>query len=179
MQEEVNLRGYKPDYKKTLVLDSSYIPRSIVSSTRAFTIVYKGSAEVIENHPAHFKMVDEDLKINKPSIIRIPRYIKHHRHNVPPSRQNIFKRDGHTCVYCGNRERRKLTIDHVIPQSKGGKNSWDNLVTACFKCNNEKADLSLKEYGVSIEKPRKPHYLMLLKQLNYIYEAWKPYLLIK
>lgn len=177
--DDVNRRNYDRDYSKTLVLDSSYMPRSIVSSARAFVIVYKGNAEVIENHPVHFKMVDEDLKINKPSIIRIPRYVKHAKHNIPPSRQNVFKRDGYQCVYCGNRDKRKLTIDHVVPQSKGGKNTWDNLVTACLKCNHSKADLSLKEFGVQIDLPRKPHYIMLLKQLNYIYEAWKPYLWIK
>lgn len=179
MSEEIEGRKYEPDYKKTLVLDSSYIPRSIVSSARAFVIVYKGNAEIIENHPAHFKMVDEDLKINKPSIIRIPRYIKHNKHSVPSNRQNVFKRDNYQCVYCGNRDKKKLTIDHVIPQSKGGGNTWENLVTACQKCNNEKADMTPQQYGVEIDKPRKPHYTMLLKQLNYIYEAWKPYLWIR
>ena len=141
------------DFKKTLVLDSSYIPRSIIPSTRAFVIVYKGNAEVIESHPVHFKLVDEDLKINKPSIIRVPKYIKTDHHKVP------------------------LTKINVIPQSKGGGNKWNNLVTACKSCNNKKASLDLEEFGVEIEIPRKPHYLMLLKQLNYIYESWKPYLL--
>ena len=173
----MNIRGYKPDYKKTLVLDSSYIPRSIVSSARAFVIVYKGNAEVVENHPVHFKMVDDDLLINKPSIIRIPKYVKNDKHKLPPSRQNIFKRDGYQCVYCGDREKKKLTIDHVVPQSKGGKNTWTNLVTACNSCNHAKADMSLQEFGVPIEEPRKPHYLMLMKSLNYIYEGWKPYLM--
>jgi len=169
--------GAGADFKKTLVLDSSYIPRSIVSSSRAFVIVYKGNAEVVENHPVHFKLVDEDLLINKPSIIRIPHYVKHDKHKIPPSRQNIFKRDGYQCVYCGDREKRRLTIDHVIPQSKGGKNTWSNLVTACNDCNHSKADMSLSEFGIPIDQPRKPHYLMLMKSLNYIYDSWKPYLM--
>jgi|TARA_B110000240_G_scaffold192515_1_gene236806 5-methylcytosine-specific restriction endonuclease McrA len=166
------------DYKKTLVLDSSYIPRSIVSSTRAFVIVYKGSAEVVENHPECFKLVNEELKINKPSIIRIPRYIKTGIHKIPLNKQNILKRDNYSCVYCGDNYRRDLTIDHVIPQSKGGKNTWDNLVTACFKCNNKKGSLDLEEFGVDIKKPIRPHYLMLMKSLNYIYDSWKTYLSI-
>ena len=145
MKNENDEIQYEPDFKKTLVLDSSYIPRSIVSASRAFVIVYKGNAELVANHPVHFKMVDEDLKINKPSIIRIPRYIKHTKHSVPSSRQNIFKRDNYQCVYCGNRDKKKLTIDHVVPQSKGGNNTWENLVTACMKCNNEKADLIVIE----------------------------------
>ena len=166
------------DYKKTLVLDSSYIPRSIVSSTRAFVIVYKGSAEVVENHPVHFKLVDEDLKINKPSIIRIPKYIKTDKHKVPLNKANVMRRDGHTCVYCGSNKRQDLTIDHVIPQSKGGKNTWNNLVTACFKCNNKKGSLDLSEFGGEIDKPIRPHYLMLMKTINYIYDSWKVYLSI-
>ena len=164
------------DYKKTLVLDSSYIPRSIVSSTRAFVIVYKGNAEVVENHPECFKLVNEELKINKPSIIRIPKYIRTGIHKIPLNKQNILKRDNYSCVYCGDDYRRDLTIDHVIPQSKGGKNTWDNLVTACFRCNNKKGSLDLEEFGVDIEKPIRPHYLMLMKSLNYIYDSWKTYL---
>ena len=165
-----------PDFKKTLVLDSSYIPRSIVSSSRAFVIVYKGNAEVVEEHPVHFKLVDEDLKINKPSIIRIPKYVKTDKHKVPLNKSNVMRRDGHTCVYCGASKRQDLTIDHVIPQSKGGKNTWNNLVTACFKCNNKKGSLDLDEFGIEINKPIRPHYLMLMKTLNHIYDAWRPYL---
>jgi 5-methylcytosine-specific restriction endonuclease McrA len=138
----------------------------------------EGSAEVVENHPECFKLVNEELKINKPSIIRIPRYIKTGTHKIPLNKQNILKRDHYSCVYCGDDYRRYLTIDHVIPQSKGGKNTWDNLVTACFKCNNKKGSLDLEEFGVDIKKPIRPHYLMLMKSLNYIYDSWKTYLSI-
>jgi 5-methylcytosine-specific restriction endonuclease McrA len=79
-------------------------------------------------------------------------------------------------VYCGCENRKTLTLDHVIPQSKGGPNKWGNLVTACKKCNNEKADLTLKEYGKPIPKPQRPHYLMLLKKTTFIPDEWKPYL---
>jgi len=169
---------FEPDFQKTLVLDSGYMARSIIPSSRAFVIVYKGNAQVVENHPVHFKMVDEDLKINKPSIIRIPKYIKTDgKHHIPLNRMNIFRRDGWACVYCGDRDKRTLTIDHVVPQSKGGKNTWENLVTACKSCNNKKDNLLLEEFGVDIQMPGKPHYLMLLKQLNYIYPEWKPYLI--
>ena len=167
----------RADYGKTLVLDSSYMARSIVPSTRAFVIVYKGNAEVIEEHPEEFKMVNEDLHIKKPSIIRIPRYVKNGQQKVTLNKGNILRRDGFACVYCGSREKRKLTIDHVIPQSKGGPNTWANLVTACFDCNNKKGSMSLEEFGAHIENPRKPHYLMLMKQQNFIYDEWKPYLL--
>jgi len=108
----------------------------------------------------------------------IPKYINRDgKHHIPLNRMNVFRRDGWACVYCGDRDKRSLTIDHVVPQSKGGKNTWENLVTACKTCNHKKSDLMPKEFGVDIEQPRKPHYLMLMKQLNYIYPKWKPYLL--
>lgn len=164
------------NYEKTLVVDSSYIARSIISTERAFVISYKGNADILAEYPETFGVVNPNLTINKPSIIRVFTYVKMNFQKVPLTRENIFKRDDFECVYCGKNERKNLTLDHVIPQSKGGPNSWDNLVTACKKCNNEKASLTLEEYGKEIPKPQRPHYLMLLKKIHHIPEEWKPYL---
>lgn len=160
-------------FKKTLVVDSSFIARAIIPTERAFVISYKGNADIISEHPESFGLVNPELDIKKPSIIRVYKYVKHHQ-NVSLNRQNVFKRDNHECVYCGGTK--DLTLDHVIPQSKGGPNTWDNLVTACRRCNGEKADLSLEEYGKEIPQPKRPHYLMLMKKLDYIPEEWKTYL---
>tara|TARA_R110000772_G_scaffold25903_3_gene67256 strand:+ start:694 stop:1212 length:519 start_codon:yes stop_codon:yes gene_type:complete len=168
----------KNPFGKTLVLDSSYLPRSVISSARAFVIVYKGSADVVEYHPKYFKLANPELKYLKPSIIRIPKYINATYKEPSLNKQNIFKRDSHRCVYCGSGDFRKLTIDHVVPQSKGGKDRWDNLVTACLSCNNEKSDMSAADYGKGIPEPRKPHYLMLLKQISHIPKEWYTYLMI-
>jgi hypothetical protein len=165
-------------YKKTLVIDSAYIARSVIATERAFVISYKGNAEVIAEYPETFGVVNPTLEINKPSIIRVPAFIKMDFQKVPLTRQNIYKRDNFECVYCGEDNKKLLTLDHVVPQSKGGPNSWDNLVTACKRCNGEKADLTLKEYGKQIPKPQRPHYLMLLKKVHHIPEEWKPYLLM-
>jgi 5-methylcytosine-specific restriction endonuclease McrA len=97
-------------------------------------------------------------------------------HKVPLSRENVYRRDGYACVYCGCDNRKTLTLDHVIPQSKGGKDAWDNLVTACKRCNSEKSNLTLEEYGKEIPQPRRPHYLMMIKQVHYIPEEWNDYL---
>ena len=164
------------DCNKTLVLDSSYTPRGIISSLRAFVIVYKGNANVVYEHEEAFKLYNPELIIQKPSIIRVPKYLHTKHHKVPMTRNNIYKRDGFECVYCGEGETRQLTLDHVVPKSKGGPNTWENLVTACKKCNNEKADLSLEEWGKDIPEPKRPHYLMLLRQVSHIPEEWKPYL---
>lgn len=165
-------------YGKCLVLDSSYIPRSIISTERAFVISYKGNADIIYEHPESFKVINPNLDIKKPSIIRVFKYVNKQITKVPLNRENIFKRDGYCCVYCGMDNRRVLTIDHVIPQSKGGKDVWENLVTACKRCNGEKSDLTLEEYGKEIPQPRKPHYLMLMKQISHIPKEWEDYLFL-
>lgn len=163
-------------YRKALVLDSSYMARSIISTERAFVISYKGNAEVIHEHPQSFKLVNPELDIKKPSVIRVHKYVNVHYGKVPLNRENIYKRDNYECVYCQEDDRKLLTLDHVVPQAKGGKDTWDNLVTACKRCNGEKADLTLKEYGKEIPKPQRPHYLMLMKKLDYIPQDWREYL---
>ena len=164
------------DYRKTLVIDSTYMARSIISTERAFVISYKGNAEILAEHPETFGVVNKDLEIYKPSIIRVFKYVKNNLHKVPLNRENIYKRDNYECVYCGCSDYRTLTLDHVIPQSKGGKDSWDNLVTACKKCNSEKADLTLEEYGKEIPEPKRPHYLMLMKTMTHIPKEWETFL---
>jgi len=165
-------------YSKSLIVDSAYIARSIISVERAFAIHYKGNAEVVHHHPERFKLVNADLEIYKPSVIRVFSYIKKPFQKVPLTRYNIFKRDNYECVYCGQSDKKQLTLDHVYPRSKGGPNTWSNLVTACKKCNGEKDNLTLEEYGKTIPKPHKPHYLMLMKKINHIYEEWKPFLFL-
>ncbi len=164
--------------QKCLVLDQSYTPRSIISSERAFVIYFKGNAEVVHNHDEVFKLVNPELIINKPSIIRVPNYIRRENQKVPVTRANIFKRDGYKCVYCGEFIKGGMSLDHVIPKSKGGQDSFENLVTCCMPCNHEKDDLSVEEWGKTHPKPKRPHYLMLLKTTPNIKEEWKPFLLL-
>ena len=163
-------------YQKTLVLDSSFMARSIISTERAFVISYKGNADVINEHPESFKLVNPELDIKKPSIIRVYKYVNQIIQKVPLSRENVYRRDNFECVYCGDNNRKTLTLDHVIPQSKGGKDSWDNLVTACRRCNGEKSNLTLEEYGKEIPEPKRPHYLMLMRSMTYIPKEWETFL---
>ena len=165
-------------YSRTLVVDSSYMPRSIITSERAFVIAYKGNADVVYSYPDSFKVVNPKNVYKKPSVIRVYKYVKDGIHKTPLTRDNVFKRDGYRCVYCGSTVKKDLTIDHVIPSSKGGLNKWENLVTACKRCNNEKSDLTLEEYGKTIPKPYRPHYLMLIKQVYDIPEEWKDFLIL-
>lgn len=164
-------------YSRTLVVDSSYMARSIITTERAFVIHYKGNADVIYSYPETFKVIDPKNTYKKPSIIRVFKFVKDGIYKTPLTRENVFKRDGYCCVYCGSTNKKELTIDHVVPSSKGGPNTWTNLVTACKRCNNEKSDLTLEEYGKEIPKPFRPHYLMLMKQVYDIPEEWKQFLL--
>jgi len=164
------------NFRKCLVVDNSYMARSIISAERAFVIFYKGNAQIIAEHPVSFGLVNKDLDIKKPSIIKVNNYVNVHN-KVSLNRENIYKRDNYECVYCGSSNRRTLTLDHVIPQSKGGQNTWENLVTACKTCNGEKADLDIEEYGKPHPQPKKPHYLLLMKKVNFeIPEEWKDFL---
>ena len=175
-------------YTRCLVIDEAHIARSVISTERAFVISYKGNAEVIATHPESFGLVNPNLDIKKPSIIKVRQYVNIRQQKVPLNRDNIYKRDNYECVYCGcSKKRSLLTLDHVDPQAKGGGNSWDNLVTACFECNQEKADLTLEEYvekgmdegrDIPFVDPKRPHYLMLMKQLDYIPDEWKHYLFL-
>lgn len=162
--------------RQCLVLDSSYMPRSVTTSERGFVIWYKGNAEIVHNHDTYFKTVNKNVAYPKPSIIRVFRYVRKEYNKVPLTRRNIYKRDSYSCVYCNESSRKDLTLDHVIPRSKGGKDTWENLVTACNDCNSEKADLTLKEWGKDHPNPKRPHYLMLLKTVNEIPKEWQPYL---
>jgi 5-methylcytosine-specific restriction endonuclease McrA len=119
------------------------------------------------------------VEYHRPSIIRIFKYVNINFHKAKLSRENVFLRDGYECVYCGENNRKLLTLDHVHPQSKGGKDTWENLVTACKSCNNEKDNLTIMEWGRNHPDPKRPHYLMLVKKLNYIPVEWETYLFLK
>jgi len=129
-----------------LVLNADYSPLNITSLRRGFVLVDKGKAEVVKGG-------DEDIittigNFIRPVIIRLLNYIKFRPTNLKVNRRRIFKRDKHTCQYCGSK--RNLTIDHVIPRSRGGGNTWTNLVTCCSKCNVTKGNKTPKEANMPL-----------------------------
>ena len=164
--------------RKCLVLNSSYMATAIITSERGFVIHYKGNADVLATYEDdHFQTVDDQYPV--PSIIRVPKWIELKYDKIPLTRENLFKRDNYRCVYCGISGRANLTMDHVVPKSKGGKDTWDNLVTACKMCNAEKDDMTCEEWGKPHPEPRRPHHLLLIKKnVLVIPEMWKPYLFL-
>jgi 5-methylcytosine-specific restriction endonuclease McrA len=160
-----------------LVLNQNYEAISICTVRRAFLLVFLKKAEMIDALDGeYFRSSLQEFEI--PSIIRLKNYVKVPHRKVALSRTNIFKRDGERCVYCGTTK--DLTIDHVIPRSKGGTESWENLVTACHSCNSKKGNRTPEEAGMTmLSKPFKPSYIFFMKDFNgKIRESWKPFLFL-
>ena len=122
------------------------------------------------------KLHTVDKEYNIPAVIRLQHYINVPYRGVELSRTNIFKRDAHECQYCGSNK--DLSIDHVMPRSRGGGTNWKNLVTACKPCNARKGDFTPDEANMPLtNQPFKPSYLMFLRDFSgFKYEEWKPYL---
>jgi 5-methylcytosine-specific restriction endonuclease McrA len=112
-----------------------------------------------------------------PSIIRLSNFVTVPYKKVVLTRKNILRRDAFKCAYCG-RSDLPLTIDHVIPKSKGGTDSWENLVCACTNCNNRKGDRTPAEAKMNLlMRPFKPSHIMFIKTVvGKLDENWKPYL---
>ena len=119
------------------------------------------------------------LAFHVPSIVRLLRYIHaKHRWNIQLSKQNILKRDRKVCQYCGASDG-YMTVDHIIPRSLGGRETWENLVCACPECNNRKGDRTLEQAGMKlINKPVKPNYRVFLFGKSKSMNSWRPYLRI-
>lgn len=158
-----------------LVLNQDYSPLTVCSVQRAFLLMFLKKADLIsEVKEKQLRSISETFAF--PSVIKIKYYISIPYKGVVMSRHNIFKRDGGKCQYCGTA--RDLTIDHVVPRSKGGKSTWTNLVTACKKCNSKKSDYALDKVGMKLLKPPvKPSYLTFLKMNTGVYrDDWAPFL---
>lgn len=158
-----------------LVLNQDYSPLTVCSVQRAFLLMFLKKADLISGvENRQLRSVSDSFPF--PSVIKIKYYISIPYKGVVMSRHNIFKRDGGRCQYCGTS--RDLTIDHVIPRSKGGKSTWTNLVTAYKTCNSKKSDYALEKVGMKLLKPPvKPSYLTFLKMNTGVYrDEWAPFL---
>lgn len=162
---------------KVLKLDSSYRPIQVIDWTEAFTMVFAGRANVVEYREGAFvNSASESFKV--PSVIAINRYVRKARVSLRVTRNNLFIRDKYTCQYCNKRFcKADLTIDHVTPKSAGGPKTWENLVAACRKCNQKKANKLPREAGMFPKNtPRVPSIRLFYNFNNNIDEAWKAYL---
>ena len=138
---------------KVLVLNADYTPLNVVTVRKGFVLVIKGKAEVVKQDAR--KLTTSVAEFVKPLIIRLYNYVKFKSRGLRLNRKRVYKRDNFQCVYCGSEK--NLTLDHIIPRSRGGKNSWTNLVTCCQSCNLKKADRTPDEAGMKMKmKPYEP-----------------------
>ncbi len=168
-----------PLKNKVLVLNQSYEPISICSVKKAILLLFLTKAELIAKRDG-IVLNSVHSKVPLPSIIRLSRYINIPHKKIDLSRKNILRRDGFKCQYCGTTSG-NLTVDHIIPKSRGGTDSWDNLVTACISCNNKKGNRTPEEAGMKLlAKPRKPNHIIFIKSFigSAIDNEWKPYLFV-
>ncbi|HNP17831.1 MAG TPA: HNH endonuclease [Fulvivirga sp.] len=161
--------------RKVLVLNQDNSPISVCTIQRAFLLTFLNKSELVK--PANgFKLHSVDQAFPMPAVIRLNRYVNVPYKGVTLTRQNVFKRDNLTCQYCGTTK--DLTLDHVIPRSKGGKTTWDNLTTACKRCNAKKGDETPEKANMKLKtKPFKPPYILFLRDLSgFQCEEWRPFL---
>jgi 5-methylcytosine-specific restriction endonuclease McrA len=147
---------------RTLLLSAMYEPMATISWRKAITLLTLGKVEVIEEHDRDVRSIS--LVIKLPSVVRLIQRFRRHKQRVRFSKQNLFARDRWTCQYCGQRETiDRLTQDHVVPRSLGGKTSWENVVTCCPDCNGRKANRTPEQAGMRLgTQPRRPDWVPIL-----------------
>lgn len=161
-----------------LVLNQGYEPISVCSVKKAFMLMYLSKAELVE-HRSGVTIKSMRTAYPFPSVIRLQSYIRVPYKRVELSRKNIMRRDSFRCQYCGSHSH-PLTLDHVIPKSRGGGDVWENLVAACIPCNNRKGSRTPEEAGLRLlSTPRKPNHIVYLSHfMGKVDEPWKQYLFI-
>lgn len=162
-------------HSAVLVLNQDYQPLSVCSVQRSVKLLFLEKAEMLHDDPERvLRSVNEEFAY--PSVIRLRYYIHLPYQRIVLTRRNLMKRDRYACQYCGKKA--DLTIDHVLPRSRGGKDSWENLVTACNKCNVKKGNRTPDEAKMPLRiKPYRPIHITFFQNLmGGVRDNWKPYL---
>ncbi|MFT3899725.1 MAG: HNH endonuclease [Gordonia sp. (in: high G+C Gram-positive bacteria)] len=163
--------------QRVLLLNATYEPLTVVSTRRAIVLTITGRAETVHVDEAHAIAHSEQLAVPVPSVIRLRHFVRvPYRAQIPMTRAALMRRDANRCVYCGSKA---TTIDHVVPRSRGGLNTWDNCVACCAPCNRRKADRLLHELGWTLHReptaPKGRHW-RLLATVSDIDPIWEQYL---
>lgn len=171
----------QPDrlHRPVLVLNASYEPINICAARRALVLLMKGVAAAEENAPLMLNSTRTLMPM--PSVIRLLEYRRIPHQSRALSRKNILMRDRYTCQYCGKiLPSGELTLDHVIPRSRAGETTWENLVACCHPCNNRKGSRTPEEAGFKLHRPPRPFSLHtsrhLMRLLGKGDDQWRKYL---
>src|SRR5580693_2212059 len=165
-----------PDGGRVLVLNATFEPINVCTVRRAVVLLLKEKAEVVEQTERQLHSATTTL--TRPAVIRLVTYVKVPRDSQRRkiTRRAVFARDDWTCQYCGSRT--QLTVDHVVPRSKGGGSTWDNIVAACAPCNRRKGDALPRQAGMHLRtQPRTPSpHVFIAVASPTIPAAWRQYL---
>jgi len=168
--------------KNTLLLNSDYMPIKVISWQRAVCLWFTDKVEIVEEYN-DFDLRSVSFTMKCPAVVRLLNYVKAFRKTVKFSRINIFHRDNFTCQYCGVQPGiKELTFEHIVPRSRGGKTTWENIVTACYPCNVKKGSKTLREAKMrllSVPKEPKasdPAFLRIRFDFPKTPDAWRSYL---
>lgn len=158
-----------------LLLNATYEPLAVLSAQRALKLVSKDRVEPVSSDDVTVAGVDQSVSV--PSVLRLKVYVNVPRRPIPRwSRRGVFARDGHRCAYCGRQLKRgELTVDHVIPVSRGGRSTWGNTVTACAACNGRKGNRTPHEAGMKLLiEPKIPrtNYLLASGEIPAAWKVW-------
>jgi len=159
---------------RALVLNATYEPLSIVPTRRAICLVLDEKAEILED--AGLLLRSARLSLPVPSVIRLRSYVRvPYQRRCTLSRRAVFARDDHRCQYCGGHAD---SIDHVVPRSRGGTHTWENVVAACRPCNLRKRDRYVEETGMRLaRRPAPPRELAwVVVAVGRVPDPWQPYL---
>lgn len=163
-----------------LVLNQSFEPLQFTNARRAVTLLLSGKAEPVEASPRLIRSPSVVLEL--PAVIRLAVYVrKPFLDRVAFNKKNILRRDSYTCQYC-NRRGERLTVDHVIPRSRGGDTAWTNVVAACLRCNLRKGNRLLEEVSMRLlREPVHPKFLFSTHLLRHpfahsLIDSWRKYL---
>lgn len=160
---------------RALVLNASYQPLCVVPVRRALVLALKGKAEVLHRNGQVFR--SETLELQAPTVVRLNYFVKvPHRARASLSRRAVFIRDNFECQYCGSAAE---NVDHVIPRSRGGTHTWENVVASCRPCNSRKENRAPQDLGMRLRHaPRPPHesVWILVAADRKIDPSWREYL---
>lgn len=161
---------------RALVLNATYEPLSIVSTRRAVVLVLREKAELVESGRQVWR--SERRSVAVPSVIRLRTYVRvPYARRVPLNRRAVFARDGGSCQYCGGGAE---NLDHVVPRSRGGSHTWENVVASCRRCNTKKGDRTPSEAGLEMRSrpsvPRSQGWVLVSLGTGAPDPAWTPYL---
>ncbi|HEY3875910.1 MAG TPA: HNH endonuclease [Candidatus Kapabacteria bacterium] len=161
---------------KVLILNGNYEPLAITNVEKAIILLYLSKAELVSSMTGR-SVRSTSVTMPFPSVVRLSAFVRVPFKKVILSRKNILRRDGHKCQYCGTTSV-TLTVDHIVPKSRGGEDSWENLVSACLRCNNVKGSQTPEEAQMPLmRRPIRPNHVTFLRQFaGRVDKDWEPYL---